>query len=238
MSKSFLFILFFNVSLFIATAQEFPVSIKANAIKIDKLDSLNNEVYHLLSDYRLIMVGEMHGTNEPAKFVIGLAKVFIGKGDSVQVGLEIPSAEMKEYLNRKSDSIIYSSDFFVKKSTDGRASVAWAEVISKLDKSPKIRIFFFDVNNSESKNPGDRDSIMYLKIRNKIMEHPDWKTITLSGNIHNMLLPYKEKPKMALYLNRDEELNLSGRICSLNHQYGSSNGEIAKCKMQSVKCKM
>jgi len=46
-------------------------------------------------------------------------------------------------------------------------SVAWAEVISRLDKNPEIHIFFFDVNNGECKNPGDRDSLMYLKIKNK-----------------------------------------------------------------------
>jgi hypothetical protein len=128
---------------------------------------------------------------------------------------------MTEYLNQPNDNSIYSTEFFVKNSDDGRASVAWAEMILKLNKNHKVRIFFFDVNKGESKSPGDRDSIMYLKVKNKIKLHPGWKTITLSGNIHNMLLPYKEKITIAFYLSRDNELNLSGRIFSLNHQYGS-----------------
>jgi len=221
MTKWLFFILTFTHSFFAANAQDFSSYIKEHAIKINQLDSLNNEVYHLLSDYKLIMVGEMHGTNEPAKFVTGLARIFTSMGDSVQVGLEIPSEKMMEYLNRPSDNNIYSSDFFAKSSNDGRASVAWAKVISRLNKDPKVRIFFFDINNGECNNPGDRDSVMYLKIKNKIKEHPKWKTITLSGNIHNMLLPYKEKIKMALYLSWDNELNLSEKICSLNHYYQS-----------------
>ena|ERR1039457_5464302 len=222
MKYKILILLFtFIVSIFTLFAQDFPAYIKANTVNIDKPDSLNNEVWQILKDYMVIMVGEMHGTNEPAKFVMGLARLFSSRGDNVQIGLEIPPAKMTKYLNHPTDSSIYSSDFFAEKSTDGRASQAWAEVISRLDKNPEIHIFFFDVNNGECKSPGERDSLMYLKIKNKIEDHPNWKTITLSGNMHNMILPYKEKTKTALYLARDKELNLSGRICCLNHQYGS-----------------
>lgn len=220
MTKYFLFILTFTFFLFTANGQDLS-TIKENAIKIDKLDSLNRKIYKLLSNYKLIMVGEMHGTNEPAKLVIGLTELLTNIGDSVQVGLEIPSDQMTKYLELHLNSNIYSSDFFAKNSTDGRASFAWAEVISKLNTNTKVRIFFYDINKGECKNTDDRDSAMYLKIKNEIKGHPKWKTITLSGNIHNMLLPYKEKTKMALYLSKDIELNISDNICSLNHYYQS-----------------
>ena len=220
-TKHLLSIISFTLLLAPLSGQEIPAFIKENAVNIDRLDSLDNKVYHLLTEFRLVMVGEMHGTNEPAKFVIGLTRLLRETGDSVQVGLEIPSGKMTGYINQPSNSNLYSSDFFALNSGDGRASVAWAELISSIDKDPKVRIFFFDVNIGECKNPGDRDSIMYLKVKDKIREHPKWKTITLSGNIHTMLLPYKEKTKMSLFLSRDEDLHLTGRICSLNHVFGS-----------------
>lgn len=94
MKKKLILLFTFIFSLFTAFAQDFLINIKANAINIDKLDSLNNAVWQALKDYKLIMIGEMHGTKEPAKFVIDLARLFTGMGDSVQVGLEIPSAKM------------------------------------------------------------------------------------------------------------------------------------------------
>lgn len=209
------------IVVFVVQGQDYSTYIKENAIRIDKLDSLNIEVYHSLSNYKVIMVGELHGTNEPAKLVIGLANLLTKMGDSVQVGLEIPSEQMTKYLNQPSDSNIFYSDFFAKKANDGRASVAWAEIISRLNKNPNLRIFFYDINKGDCKNPDDRDSVMYLKIKSKIKENPKCKTIILSGNIHNMLLPYRTKSKMALFLSKDNDLNLANKICSLNHSYQS-----------------
>lgn len=219
MTRNLLFILPFILLSCGIHAQNPSAYIKENAIRIDKLDSLNDKIYRLLSNYHLIMVGEMHGTNEPAKLVVGLAQLMSNSGDSVQVGLEIPPEQMTKYLRQNSDSNIYSSDFFAIGHNDGRSSIAWIEVISKLNKNLKVRIFFYDANNSDCKNVDDRDSVMYLKIKSKIKEHPKWKTITLSGNIHNMLLPFNGQTKMALYLKRDDELNIENKICSLNHYF-------------------
>ncbi|MCX6266662.1 MAG: hypothetical protein NTW16_04800 [Bacteroidetes bacterium] len=215
-----LFLLFnFTLCFFFVHFQDLTVFIKEKAVKIDKIDCLNDEVYHLLSSFKMIMVGEVHGTNEPAAFVSALTKLMASHGDSVQVGLEIPSRQMTSYLNLHSDSSIYHSDFFISDSNDGRASKVWANLICELNKSPGVRVFFYDINDGDCRNPGERDSVMYLKIKNQILAHMAWKTITLSGNLHNMLLPYKEKTKMALYLTRDNLLNYSNKICSLNHYY-------------------
>lgn len=58
------------------------------------------------------MVGEMHGTKEPAKFVRSLVELLIRNGDTVQVGLEIPSEEVKTFTRTSPDSAIYASAFF------------------------------------------------------------------------------------------------------------------------------
>lgn len=205
-----------------ANGQDFTSYLKQNAVKIERLDSLSKQVYDLLSDNRLIMVGEMHGTNEPAKFVTGLAEAFTTRGDSVQVGFEIPSNQMTTFLELHTDSSIFQSDFFSKSSTDGRASIAWATAISHINRIGRARVFFYDVNGDYN---GSRDSLMYLNIKTEMLEHPAWKTITISGNIHNMLLPRKGENKTAYYLSQDRELNLGDNLCSLNNYYqnGTSN---------------
>jgi hypothetical protein len=217
MTQKLLFILTFGLSIFSADGQDFSTYIKNNAVRTDKLDNSKNEAYNLLANFKLIMIGEMHGTNEPAKFVIQLTELLASNNDSVQVGLEIPPDLMTKYISSRSVENIYASDFFADNSKDGRASFAWAEIIAKLNKNSKVRIFFYDTIEGESKTYEDRDSLMYLKIKKEIKLFPNWKTITLSGNIHNMILPYKGKPKTALYLIKDSELNLSKNICTLNH---------------------
>ena len=90
MKKNWLFILAFSFSILAAKAQDPATRIKNNAIKIERPETLNRQVYSALSGYRVIMAGEMHGTNEPAKLITGLARLITGMGDSVMVGMEIP----------------------------------------------------------------------------------------------------------------------------------------------------
>ena len=89
----FLFIISFH-----SAGQDDAAYLKANAIRIDNPEKLNESVYILLSPFQALMVGEMHGTNESAAFVKGLANLFTGKGDSVQVGLEIPAVLMTKFI--------------------------------------------------------------------------------------------------------------------------------------------
>jgi hypothetical protein len=203
------------------------IHLKQNAVKIDNPDSLGEDIYKLIATYQLIMIGEMHGTNEPAVLVTSLVDLLTKKNDSVQVGLEIPSEQMKNYLWAPAVSNICASDFFANKSSDGRATCAWATLIEKLNNNHKAEIFFYDINHEDAEFIDDtiRDSMMYVKIKKKIQAHPTWKTITLGGNIHNMLMPYKYdgKTKMALYISNDKELNISKRILSLVHVYAAGS---------------
>lgn len=73
-----------------ANGQVDPTYLKYNAVRIDNTNTLGDPIYNLLSPFQIIMFGEMHGTNESAPFVSGLANLLTSKGDSVQVGLEIP----------------------------------------------------------------------------------------------------------------------------------------------------
>lgn len=201
--------------------QDATTHLKENAIKIDHLDTLGKPVYDRLAGFKLFMVGEMHGTNEPANFLVGLSELFANFGDTVQVGFEIPSEQMIHYSQSSTDNSVFQSDFFAKNSVDGRASTAWANAITRLAKNSRVQIFFYDINTAESTNYNDNDSLMYLKIKDRIIKHPSWRTITLSGNIHNMRLKFREKPTTGYYLCNDKELNLADKICTLNHYYQS-----------------
>lgn len=197
--------------------------LRQNAIKIERPDSLGADIYKRISKYALIMVGEMHGTNEPAQFVSSLAELLLEKGNHVQIGFEIPSEEMMHFLSEKKDSAIYSTVFFQRKQNDGRASSAWAKLIIEFAQMQNVELFYYDANSGDLKNKFNRDSLMYTKIKKHIQLHPNWKTITLGGNIHNMLLPYEGETKTGLYLYNDKGLHLAESILSVGHYYATGS---------------
>ncbi len=99
--------------------------------------------------------------------------------------------------------------------------MSWVEIIRTFNQIKNVKLFFFDTNKADFAISMNRDSLIYIKIKKQIQINPGWKTITLSGNIHNMLLPYRDKNTMAYYLKTDKELNFSDKICSINHRYES-----------------
>jgi len=97
--------------LFISYGQD-SLYLKRGAVKIDRQDSLGDDIYNLISGYQLLMVGEMHGSNEPARLVESVADLLTRKGSNVQIGMEIPPGQMKEFLLSPTYNNIFSSYFF------------------------------------------------------------------------------------------------------------------------------
>jgi hypothetical protein len=194
-----------------AKGQDEAAYLKSHAVVIDNPERLSDSVYTLLSSFQIIMFGEMHGTNESAPFVKGLAELFLAKGDSVQVGLEIPPELMTKFILLHTDSSVYQSDFFSNPPVlDGKESIPWAHLIETLNRNPKVKIFFFDVNAGEKKY--DRDSLMAAKTKTQFDLYPRWKIITLSGNYHNKI---DNVASMISVLKR----NVTAKICSLDMEY-------------------
>ena len=201
-------------------AQDSPEYIRNNAIPFTYPDTLNQQVYKVLSDYRLIMIGEMHGTREPAQFVRGLTRLLLKNGDSVQIGLEIPSEDMKQFYRYHSDSSVYSSWFFNRKPRDGWGNHAWANIIIRFNRNSRVKIFFFDGNQAQYDTLSqDRDSVMFWNVKQAMKENPGWKTITLSGNIHNMLSQFDERKTMGYYLKNNQTLVRKKEVASIVHRY-------------------
>lgn len=198
----------------ISFAQSFSEFLREKAVKIAAFDSLGQAVYEQLIGYQVIMLGEQHGTSEPAQFLTGLADLFTAHGDTVLVGYEIPADQLENYWVQPNDSSLLQSEFFTNDVKDGRASKAWASSILQVGKNPLAHIFLFDIDKTEV--GANRDSLMYIKIKRQLMAHPTWRVLTLSGNIHNIRQPYKDKLRAAGFLANDLELKLSDKLCSLN----------------------
>ena len=211
-----LFLLLF-VFPFVLSAQDFGKYIEKHAIKIDSLYSLNSDVYEKIKDFDLIMVGEMHGTMEPAQLVFGLANISVKNEGTVSVGIEIPRDEMATYLRNPSDSNVLESRFFSKPNNDGRNGEAWAQLIRNCQANSQIHVFFFD--NVGEQQVSNRDSAMYLSLVEQKLKFPSDKIITLSGNIHNRTIPYKEIVTMGTYCMNDSVNFNQTKICSIAHQF-------------------
>lgn len=216
MIKRNLIILAFIVASLNINGQDLSKYINKNAVEIDNIDSLNENIYKLLIDYKIVLIGEIHGTNEPINFVNSLVKLFTQNGDSVQIGFEIPSNQMANFKKLKSNKSILKSEFFSNPSGDGRDSWAWYKSIVEIRRNKKADFFFYGENADQSEHA---DSFMYLNIKAKIKEHPQWKTITIGGGIHNRILPYNGKITFGALLTLDGELNFADSVCSLKHEF-------------------
>jgi len=202
------------------TAQETNY-IQEHAVKIDNLSRLSDNIYDAMHPFKLIMVGEMHGTNEPAAFVASLAALLASHGDSVCIGLEIPADQMEAFTSKPTRDNVKRSSFFKTLSVDGRASDAWAAIIESAVSNSRISIFFFDITTSDQKNSYDRDSMMFVNVKRQMTTHPNHTFITLSGNVHSMTQQFRGSPKMGYYLATDESLGLYNRVCSVSNNYSS-----------------
>jgi erythromycin esterase-like protein len=183
-------------------AEEF---IKKHAIECGQWP--NQKLYSVLKDYKVICIGEMHGTKEPADYLTGLVKTFISNGGKVTVGFEIPKGQMKEFTDKQDTLSLSKTKFFLAK-LDGRSSEAWFSAIDECNRMG-AKFYFFD-NSKE-----DRDKRMFEKILECYKANSNSVILTLSGNVHNMLLPYKVSKTMGCYLKE----YFGNKIFSINHKY-------------------
>jgi len=173
------------------------------------------------------MVGEMHGTQEPSLLVESLAKLISKKEGMVSVGLEIRMNELSNFIENPTKENLLNSRFFSKENTDGRNGQSWFNLILNCSKDKNINLFFFD-NATQYEN---RDSIMYVGIKNQKLQFPNNKIITISGNIHNWRIPFNEMTTMGMNCLEDSLNFPYDKVCSITHTYsegtmlnGNGNG--------------
>ena len=187
-----------------------------NAIPIENLSKLSNKIYDEIANFEILMIGEMHGTNEPAEFAYGLCKLITEHEDKVIMAMEIRSSLMNNLSDGMSISELKELDFFRRKNFDGRNGEAWLDLVYKSSQNDKIILNFFD--NSYPSSP--RDSSMYLSIKQIRKSNPNTKIVTLSGNLHNRLEPFEGRKMLGCYLMEDSTEFNSNKIASIMHSFG------------------
>lgn len=189
--------------------------IAENALRVGSEFSLDSSFYPHFKNYNIIMTGEMHGTLEPAKMTEQLARLILLHENSVSIGLEIPEKEMSSFRQNPSEKTLKESRFFSKPNEDGRNSRAWFELVRYCMNEPRVELFFYD--NGVAGDGVPRDSLMYLEVKKHALAHPKNKILTISGNLHNQLIPFNDMKTMGFYLSADSSVFPQGKICSIYH---------------------
>ncbi|HXB41578.1 MAG TPA: hypothetical protein VNZ49_13645 [Bacteroidia bacterium] len=219
--KKVLYLFFFLYCIEFSSFAQVPAEfIEKNAVEIKNRKEANDSIYKVLKDYKAILIGEMHGTKEPAEFFLGIVKSLMKNGKKVVVGLEIPV-----------DGIDFTKDFtvedlkkapaFYSTSPDGRQCIAWAEMLVELKKM-NAEILCFDLSMEYKGDKRlERDSVMASTINDYLKKDTSKTFVSLTGNISNMLIPYKKIKTMVCYLTSGNNSCLKGRkILSVNCLYG------------------
>ncbi|MCB0391977.1 MAG: hypothetical protein KDD58_11845 [Bdellovibrionales bacterium] len=142
-------------------------------------------ILSLLQPYKVIAVGEHHGTNEIPELVANMA-LALAKTDQVVLALEIEQANQKglnKYMETGDESLLEYLSHFAREYQDGRSSIAMVELLKKVRLEKNISILAFDPDFSlDSQN---RETKMAEKLLAEIQKKPNHRFLILSGNIHS-----------------------------------------------------
>ena len=193
--------------------------LKKYAIPIENLSELSDNIYDEISNFEILMIGEMHGTNEPAEFAYGLCNLITKTEKKVVLAMEIRASLMNNLSNEMSITDLKELDFFRGKNFDGRNGVAWLDLVYKSIQNERIILKFIDNPYPSS----TRDSSMYMEIRNIHNTYPNTKIVTLTGNVHNSFVPLFDEERIGGYLLKDSVNFDSKKIMSINHVFSEGS---------------
>jgi len=208
---------FVSIILLSCQTKELSVSatkIKEQAITIENLADLNTDIYREISKYDVILMGEMHGTMEPSEFVYGLSKLIADKEGNVTLALELPSSLLTGMTDNMTKERLKVFDFFSGENRTGQNGEACLDLIYKANQDSRINLEFIDNYIAST-----RDSSMYAAICEIKKAAPYTKIVTLTGNIHNRLIPYNDEQRIGGYLLGDTVNFDPTRIMSINHYF-------------------
>jgi hypothetical protein len=204
--------------------------IKQNALNLNLKVELPETIFEKVRAYKVIAIGEMHGTQEAPLFTFGLLSLLSKFNANVLLGLEIDHASQNDidrFLVSGDLDILRDSLFFQRKYQDGRSSKAMVELLLNVRKLKNVKVLCFDPVNVESGQ--DRDSKMALKIRNYLDSNRPDVALLLTGNVHASMsigMPWDSQYRPMVY----ELYNQTGATLSqtdilaikLRYQIGSA----------------
>jgi hypothetical protein len=139
----------------------------------------------------VILVGELHGTNESPAFVEALTCTALSFELEVTVGLEIPDDEtssIEAFLASDGGPVarddLLSGPFWTSGFADGRQSMAMVDLLDSfrrhISHGAALHVVLLDSNDAT-----DRDAHMADRVIDAVEASPDAVAITLTGNVHN-----------------------------------------------------
>lgn len=146
-------------------------------------------------DRSLLLVGEMHGTQEVPALVGQLAAQLVHKGEKVVVGLEYPQGEdahLQAYLRSQGSAAdrarLLATPFWTRSFQDGRSSEAGLDLIESLrvqrQQGGKLRVVAFDMSPAQESRQVERDEAMADNLRAAVKANRGSRMIVLTGNYH------------------------------------------------------
>ncbi|HKV09251.1 MAG TPA: hypothetical protein VJ725_13995, partial [Thermoanaerobaculia bacterium] len=189
----------------------------------------------LLVSGNVLLLGEMHGTEQSPRFVAAVACQGLRKGLPVTVGLELPRGQEPAavaYLasegTAKDREALLATDFWTRSYQDGRTSQAMLGLIEELRRLSRaglpVRIRWIDIDAPDP----ERDRRMAERLAEAVAERPADLFVVLAGNYHTRQAkgaPWnKEFSPMGLHLT---QLAPKARVISLDSSY--TDGETWAC---------
>jgi hypothetical protein len=148
----------------------------------------------LLKPGAVVLLGEMHGTNESPAFVVDTVCHALQAGLQVSVGLEIPREEetrVAAFLESQGSAAdreaLLAGPFWQSPYQDGRRSEAMVGLLERLRRfrqdGGKVRVVLLDIATFSS--PQERDQAMAARMKEAIGGSPKDLFLALTGNVHS-----------------------------------------------------
>lgn len=169
---------------------------KEGVVNSFKNDLTGNAINQALLSHSIVMIGEIHGTQQSPDLVARLVLAALKQGKVVLVGLEhIPDEREQSFVEetRQSQTAaeLLKSPYWRQEYQDGRYSKAMLHLLEELrslnKKYPKkLSLVQMDGEDPDEKgDAGFRDRHMAGRLRDAIKRHTPDFTVTLTGNLHN-----------------------------------------------------
>lgn len=192
--------------------------IQKNAVPLQSLTQNSEAVYALIKGKKAILVGEIHGSNEAAEFTQGIVESLLAHQQDVILGLEYPADKQQDIQANKLTQLI--ANWERQFQLDGRCSQAWLALVQRYRLNAGVQIKFID-QTSQQKNL-NTDSCMAVNLLQAASANPQAVLVTLTGNIHNKLNPFRGQKTMGCFLATHLGSTWE-QLVSVNHWYGSGS---------------
>ena len=152
----------------------------------------------LLKAGKMVLLGELHGTQEAPAFALDVACHAAKAGIPVVVGLELSTAErgrVQTFLNSEGNATdtaaLLAGNLWQRDYQDGRNSRAMVGLIENMrqlrEQGRGVGVVFYDA--PAGRGAQDREVRMAAALATSMNAHPESVHVVLTGNLHSRVAP-------------------------------------------------